>query len=152
MIGRALLFTLACAASLPAATYYLTIAGLGGEPEYEQRFQLWAHEAERILKTAPDAKVETLSKESATRANIRSMLDRVAGTAKAGDTLVLMLFGHGTFDGIDYKFNVPGPDLTATELAESLDRRGHHELRDGRERGARERTSCCWRHLTLDCA
>ena len=28
-----------------------------------------------------------------------------------------MLIGHGTFDERDYKFNLPGPDISATELA-----------------------------------
>jgi hypothetical protein len=33
-----------------------------------------------------------------------------------------MLIGHGTFDGVEYKFNVPGPDIAASELASLLDR------------------------------
>ena len=27
------------------------------------------------------------------------------------------LIGHGTYDGVDYKFNIPGADITAAELA-----------------------------------
>jgi len=34
----------------------------------------------------------------------------------------LMLIGHGSFDGVDYKFNIPGPDITGAELAVLLDR------------------------------
>jgi hypothetical protein len=33
-----------------------------------------------------------------------------------------MLIGHGSFDGFDYKINLPGPDLSATELAALLNR------------------------------
>ena len=33
-----------------------------------------------------------------------------------------MLIGHGSFDGYEYKINLPGPDLTASELATLLDR------------------------------
>jgi hypothetical protein len=33
-----------------------------------------------------------------------------------------MLIGHGTFDQVDYKFNVPGPDVSGFDLAEMLDR------------------------------
>jgi hypothetical protein len=33
-----------------------------------------------------------------------------------------MLIGHGSFDGVDYKINLPGPDLAASELAAMLDR------------------------------
>ena len=35
---------------------------------------------------------------------------------------MLLLIGHGTFDESDYKFNVPGPDITASELASLLDK------------------------------
>jgi hypothetical protein len=38
------------------------------------------------------------------------------------DSFALFLIGHGTFDGIDYKFNLPGPDMTAGELASLLNR------------------------------
>ena len=45
-----LLFLTVCGA-LRAETYYLTIAGLGGEQEYEQRFSGWASEIDKILKS-----------------------------------------------------------------------------------------------------
>ena len=38
------------------------------------------------------------------------------------DDLVLILIGHGSFDGTDYKFNLVGPDITAAELAGLCDR------------------------------
>ena len=37
------------------------------------------------------------------------------------DAVFVILFGHGTFDGIDAKFNLVGPDLEASEWAELLD-------------------------------
>ena len=33
---------------------------------------------------------------------------------------MLMMIGHGTFDGTEYKFNLPGPDISAPELAALL--------------------------------
>jgi hypothetical protein len=44
-------------------------------------------------------------------------LNKIASQAKSADAFVLMLIGHGTFDGAEYKFNLPGPDITGTELA-----------------------------------
>jgi len=108
------------AASLPATTYYVTVTGLGGEPDYEQHFAMWAKDIEKALKTTPDAKVETLV--NATRDQVRTALAGVAQRAKPQDAFVLMLIGHGSFDGFDYKINLPGPDLTASELATLLDR------------------------------
>ena len=121
LLATAILLCLA--PNIHAATYYLTIAGLGGEPDYEQRFAMWGGEIEAILKSAgTDAKVETLRGPSATRANVRAAFEKIAGQAKPEDALVVMLIGHGSYDGVEYKINLPGPDLSATELAALLDR------------------------------
>ena len=62
---------LAASAAVRADTFYLTIAGLGGEAEYEQRFSGWAKDIDKALKAAPDAKVDTLYGPAATRARER---------------------------------------------------------------------------------
>jgi hypothetical protein len=113
---------LLCAAALQASTYYVTIGGMGGEPEYDQRFSGWAKDIDKALKSAQDAKVETLYGPAATRDAIRAAFTRIAKEAKPQDALVVMLIGHGTFDGVEYKINLPGPDLSAIELASLLDR------------------------------
>ena len=67
------------------------------------------------------AKVETLV--NATREQVRARARSTSpATAKPHDALVLMLIGHGSYDGVEYKFNIPGPDITGTELAALLDR------------------------------
>ena len=53
---------------------------------------------------------------------IRTRFAEIARDAKATDGLVVVLIGHGTFDGVDYKFNITGPDITGVELAGLLDR------------------------------
>jgi hypothetical protein len=116
----------ACAfllAPLHAATYYLTVAGLGGEPDYEQRFQMLAGDTDKLLKAGgPDRVVVTLQGASAAKSAVLGALDKFAHEAKPTDSLVVMLIGHGAFDGIDYKMNLPGPDLSGAELAASLNR------------------------------
>ena len=108
---------------LHAATFYLTVAGLGGEPDYEQRFAAQAQEIDKLVKAGgPDANVTTLSGAQATKAQIQNALGQIAKQAKPADAFVLMLIGHGSFDGYDYKINLPGPDLSAVELASMLDR------------------------------
>jgi hypothetical protein len=114
--SRLLLSALLLAQTLGAVTYYVTVAGIGGEPDYEQRFQLWAGDADKSLK-ASGAQVQTLQGAGATRAALKSALEQVARQAKPEDSVVLMLIGHGSFDGTDYKFNLPGPDITAGDLA-----------------------------------
>ncbi len=111
------------AAPLFATTYCVTVAGLGGEPDYEQRFTAQANELEKLLKAAgPDIQITTLTGAGATKAAVKAAIEGVSGKAKAGDDFLLMLIGHGTFDGTEYKFNLPGPDLSGTEMATMLDR------------------------------
>jgi hypothetical protein len=106
-----------------ATTYILTVAGLGGEPDYEQRFNLWATDTDKILKTgSSDRVVETLKGADATKVKVETALSKIASQAKPADAFVLMLIGHGTFDGTEYKFNLPGPDITAGELASLMNK------------------------------
>ena len=118
---KTLALLLLSALSLPAATFYLTMAGLGGEPDYTQRFKMWADDIDGSLKKAGgDVNVTTLN--APQLAQIRTRFAEIARQAKPTDSLVVILIGHGTYDGHDYKFNIPGPDLTGTELATLLDR------------------------------
>ena len=114
------------ALSSPAfcGTFLVTIAGLGGEPDYEQRFNSLAADTDKMLRTGGtnDRVVETLKGPDATKAKVEALLNRIAGEAKPADAFVIMLIGHGTFDGVDYRFNLPGPDITAAELAALLNK------------------------------
>jgi hypothetical protein len=114
------LLLLATALTAPAATFYVTVTGVGGEPEYDVRFKMLADDIEHTLKAGPDAKVITL--QQATREQLRSALAQIGKEAKAEDALVLMLIGHGSYDGVDYKINLQGPDVSAVELSGLLDR------------------------------
>jgi hypothetical protein len=97
-----------------AATYYLTISGLGGEADFEQRFKMWAAD----IGKATSSQVLVSPKREAVRARCAELAKQV----KPDDAFVLMLIGHGTYDGTEYKFNLPGPDIGAAELATLLDR------------------------------
>jgi hypothetical protein len=106
-----------------AATYCVTVAGLGGEPDYEQRFTATADDLDKILKASGgDVHVFTLTGAGATRAHLEETLGQVASQAKSGDDFVLVLIGHGSFDGFEYKFNLVGPDISGSELANLCDR------------------------------
>ena len=109
-----------CALPLQSATHCVTVAGLGGEPDYEQRFAAQAQELEKLLK--PVCEVKTFHGAAATKAAVRSAIDGIAKSSKNDDLFVLTLIGHGTYDGSEYKFNIPGPDFSSSELASILDR------------------------------
>jgi hypothetical protein len=122
---RALLLAATCLLALEAhaATFYVIVGGLGGEPDYEQRFTTAANDLDRIFKSAgPTARVYTLVGAQATAARLRDTINTIEQEAKADDDFALILIGHGSFDGVEYKFNLPGPDITATEIAAMCDR------------------------------
>ena len=105
-----------------AATFYVTVAGLGGEPDYEQRFTANAKDLDKVFKAAAGAHVVTLTGKQSTKAKLAEALGEVAREAKPEDDFVLTLIGHGSFDGAEYKFNLVGPDMSAAELAALCDR------------------------------
>jgi hypothetical protein len=113
----------ALALPLRAAVYYVTVAGLGGEPDYEQRFTAAARDLNKVFKSVGAvAHVYTLIGAQATAPQLKDTLEAVARDAKADDDFVLILIGHGSFDGVEYKFNLVGPDVTASEIGAMCDR------------------------------
>ena len=122
---RALLLAMLCALAMRvrAATYYVIVAGLGGGPDYEQRFTAAAKDLNRIFTSAGSAShVYTLTGPQATASQLRQTMDAVARDAKPDDDFALILIGHGSFDGVEYKFNLVGPDVTAGEIESMCDR------------------------------
>ena len=128
-VMRALLVTLALVTSLAvapahAALRVLVISGLGGEPEYEKRFQ---QQADAIAKAAARSgatkdNVLVLSGEGAKRDAIEREFNSLIGKTAREDQVAIVLLGHGTFDGDEYRFNIPGPDLTGGEILALLNR------------------------------
>ena len=98
----------------PRASVIIAV-GTGGEPAYADAFARWAANW-RKAGEAGGAHVESIAgNDSDALVHWRRLLD-----AEPKDTpaeLWLVLLGHGTFDGHDAKFNLPGEDLAASELA-----------------------------------
>ena len=112
--------------ALPAAavTQVLVVAGMGGEEQYEERFQQWSEQvAHTSLSVAGDeARVRRLAGNEARRDTIRLALRNAAENLEPGDHFVLVLLGHGSFDGSEYRFMIPGDDVTGSELVTLMDR------------------------------
>ena len=96
-VKRGLLLALTCLLALAAhaRTFYVIVAGLGGEPEYEQRFAAAANDLDRIFKAADaTARVYTLVGAEATAARFRDTMNTVEREAKTDDDFVLILDHH----------------------------------------------------------
>ena len=122
---RAALLLALAVACLPAAaaTQVLVVGGLGGEAQFEERFGEWAGRIAdaSVSATGDRDSVQRLAGDAARREAIEAALRGAASKLKAGDQFVLVLIGHGSHDGNEYRLNIPGPDITGTQLAALLD-------------------------------
>jgi len=105
-----------------AELYYLIVSGIGGDPIYAERFAGEASDmagaAERTLGSGD--RVLTLAGEAATRDAVREAFSGLGQDLDASDRLAVFLIGHGSYDGTEYKFNLPGTDITGDELSELM--------------------------------
>ncbi len=120
-VAASLVIALGAVAPAHAELYYLIVGGLGGEPTYEEQF---AKDAEALAavarRTTAASRVMVLKGEGATREALVSGLGSLRTRAKAADSVVVMLVGHGSYDGEAYKLNLPGPDIDGDEFAKLL--------------------------------
>lgn len=97
----------------------ILITGASGTEEYEKTFNEWSAQ----WKEAADKGEAKFSE--AVHTEEKNQKERLAELIQAEvnenkSPLWLVLIGHGTFDGKKAKFNLQGPDISATELKEWL--------------------------------
>jgi hypothetical protein len=116
-----LLLLLALPVTAAAELYVTIIEGLGGTAGYATQF---AAQTEAVTNAftplAGSQRIKTFSGEQATRAKILEHFKAQHSILKTDDRSALILIGHGSYDGREYKFNIPGPDLTGTDLGNIL--------------------------------
>ncbi len=102
------------------ASHYLIVGGLGGEPEYAASFsrQAEALAAAARASVAAAENVYVLAGDAATSEAIETAFAELAQSTDAGDSVAVFLLGHGSYDGEQYKFNVPGRDIDGARFAE----------------------------------
>lgn len=110
-------------------TRVLIVSGAAGSDEYRDRQKAWRETLATQLTTrlgVPASRLMVLAEragdgyQAATAVNLRQAMAAIRASQTAGDLLLVVLFGHGTFDGVDAKFNLVGPDLTAHEWRDLL--------------------------------
>lgn len=99
----------------------LIVEGLGGEAQYSREFAAQTKALREASTTLTSAeRIQVLKDTGATRANVLAVLKQYASSLSKDDRLALYLVGHGSYDGYQYKFNLPGPDLSSTDLQTAL--------------------------------
>jgi hypothetical protein len=105
-----------------AELHVIAVEGLGGTEEYTQRFSEEVAKLELAAESITTSEhMRVFSGEEATEESILAHFDALAAIVNADDRVVIYLIGHGSYDGYEYKFNLPGPDLTGEQLVELLD-------------------------------
>jgi len=122
--------TLAIATSAAAGERYaLIVTGAAGGETYAQKYaEIRTRFATTLRETfayKPDhlfvlAEQEGQGLQKATRENVQHLLADLRKRLTKDDQLLVFLAGHGTTDSEEAKFNLVGPDLTASEWAELL--------------------------------
>ena len=106
-------------------THLLVITGSPGDEEHAEKFQKWATtfiEAAKKKDALPDANVTLLVDKQATKAGIEKAFADLDAKAKPTDAVIVLLLGHGSFNGTTAAFNHFGPDLTVEEWTKLLGR------------------------------
>jgi hypothetical protein len=110
--------TVVCAQKVDQNKFAVIINGPGGEPVYAKQFDEWTKQLSGVLaeRFGFDSKnVKVLSEKSATAEEVKRTFATLKSQLDANNVLFLFLIGHGSFDGKESKFNLVGPDLSASE-------------------------------------
>ena len=109
--------------------FALIVEGAAGEAQFAERHAAWRDRLADVLRSTyevPDTHITVLGADSSARDGastgdaVKAAIARIAGRASASDIVLIVLIGHGTYDGVDAKFNLVGPDLTAHEWGRLL--------------------------------
>lgn len=103
------------------ALHVVVVEGLGGEERYTEEFATQVAAIETASKTLTSAEqVRVFRSADASRDAVLAYFTALAASLRSDDRLLVYLVGHGSYDDHDYKFNIAGPDLTGTDIAEAL--------------------------------
>ncbi|RPI22472.1 MAG: hypothetical protein EHM61_22210 [Acidobacteria bacterium] len=115
------------------STHALIVVSASGEEQFKEQFWDWGSRLHRVLTEQMQvprnqvvflfedpSKDPSLVTGKSTKSEMTSATERVANDCKEGDVLLVMLLGHGSHDGRNYKFNLVGPDVTDGDLEQLL--------------------------------
>ena len=106
--------------------YALIVAGASGGQEYAVQYAAWTRDLAAVLVDRMKIDREHLKvltdtpdpSTASTAANVRQHLNAIRRAMTRDDLLFIVLIGHGTYDGVDAKFNLVGADLESAQWAE----------------------------------
>ena len=123
-----------CATAVPGSAsaderYALIVSGVSGTEKFAANQKTWVSSLQATLQQrlgfAAD-RITVLSEDGAgtaiaNRDNVTRVLTSLKPRLTADDILLVVLIGHGTFDGTVAKFNLVGPDMDSREWKAAFD-------------------------------
>lgn len=110
----------AAPAPAPDPSRFVIVVGAPGEPQFATNFARQAASWTRLAERTK-AHATVLGLDTAPANDLDSLRSTLANVPpQSPNPLVLVLIGHGTHDGRDARFNLRGPDVTATNLQQWL--------------------------------
>jgi hypothetical protein len=123
-------FLFGLASTAAAETRWAVIvSGASGGEKYAEQMREWRSGLQSSLVDRYGFKAEHVrvfvdetvkTGEPANAANVRKVFAEIKGKGAKDDFVLVVLLGHGTYDGDVAKFNLVGPDLTAKDWTDLL--------------------------------
>ena len=117
-VGVLMFASVVCGQKVDPNKYALIINGPGGEPAYAKQFGEWTTQLSKVLAERfgfGNQNVKVLTEKDATAEEVKRTFATLKAQLDANNVLFVFLIGHGSYDGKEAKFNLVGPDLSATE-------------------------------------
>lgn len=103
--------------------FAVIINGPGGEPAYAKQFAEWTTDLNSVLVQRygfAAKQITVLSEKTATAEEVKRTFGTLKSQLDQNNVVFVFLIGHGSFDGKESKFNLVGPDLSATDYNQLL--------------------------------
>lgn len=122
-------FVVSAAGAAAETRWAVIVSGASGGEKYAEQMAAWRSELRSSLVDRYGFKPEHVkllvdetatTGDRATAANVRSLFAEIKKSGSKEDFVLIVLLGHGTFDGDVAKFNLVGPDMTAQDWTELL--------------------------------
>ena len=104
-----------------SAMHVVVVEGLGGEARYIEQFAEQVAVLESAAQSLTDEnQIRVFRTDDVSRDEVLQYFADLKSATTNSDQVALFLIGHGSYDDHEYKFNIPGPDLTGEDIAEML--------------------------------
>lgn len=125
---------IACILLLPLTAiaetrWAVIVSGASGGEKYAEQMKTWRADLQSALVDRYNFKAENVrvlvdetvkTGEVANAANVRKVFSEIKTKGAKDDFVLVVLLGHGTYDGDVAKFNLVGPDLTEKDWTDLL--------------------------------